>query len=182
MDYTSCKVSVSGCDEKYALTDIDAGVKVRGNYTANYDKKPLRIKFNKKQGMLGLNNNLKAKSWVPLADVKDSSLLRNASAFYLGKRILGSDGYYVSDFTPVKVNINGVLAELFHVAETCKRRAVLHGIEAWRHLMYVLHADGFIEHSCPSHVEGTRHHLVVGADGRGSEEEGVLTGDATKLD
>ncbi len=107
MDYTSCKVSVSGCDEKYALTEIDAGVKVRGNYTANYDKKPLRIKFNKKQGMLGLNNNLKAKSWVLLADVKDSSLLRNASAFYLGKRILGSDGYYVSDFTPVKVNING---------------------------------------------------------------------------
>ncbi len=53
MDHTDCKVSVSSCPDKYALTDIVAGVKVRGNYTANYNKKPLRIKFEKKQGMLG---------------------------------------------------------------------------------------------------------------------------------
>ncbi|MFA6829724.1 MAG: CotH kinase family protein, partial [Bacilli bacterium] len=85
---------------------IEAGVKVRGNYTANYEKKPLRIKFNKKQKMLGLNQDAKAKSWVLLADYKDSSLLRNALSFYLGNTILSSDDYYSADFIPVNVTIN----------------------------------------------------------------------------
>ena len=106
-DYTSCRISVSSSEAEYSLNEVSGWVKVRGNYTANYDKKPLRIKFDKKQNLLGLNNGLKAKSWVLLADVKDSSLLRNASAFYLGHKILGSDGYYTTDFMPVKVNING---------------------------------------------------------------------------
>ncbi len=106
-DYTSCRISVSSSEAEYSLNEVSGGVKVRGNYTANYDKKPLRIKFDKKQNLLGLNNGLKAKSWVLLADVKDSSFLRNASAFYLGHKILGSDGYYTTDFMPVKVNING---------------------------------------------------------------------------
>ena len=117
MDYTDCKVSVSSCPDKYALTDIVAGVKVRGNYTANYNKKPLRIKFEKKQGMLGLNDGLKAKNWVLLADVKDSSLLRNLSAFYLGHKILGSDGYYTSSFCPVRVEINGQYWGVYLLAE-----------------------------------------------------------------
>lgn len=106
-DYTNCKISVSGCADKYVLSEVAGGVKVRGNYTANYDKKPLRIKFEKKQSMLGLNGGLKAKSWVLLADVKDSSMLRNTAAFYLGHKILGSDGLYTTDFLPVRVNING---------------------------------------------------------------------------
>ena len=106
-DYTSCKISVSGCDDKYVMTDVTGGVKVRGNYTSNYNKKPLRIKFDKKQSMLGLNGGNKNKSWVLLAEVKDSSMLRNTTAFYLGHKILGSDGLYCSDFIPVKVNING---------------------------------------------------------------------------
>ena len=116
-DYTECKVSVSGSEDKYLLSDIKAGVKVRGNYTSNYDKKPLRIKFDKKQAMLGLNNGNKMKSWVLLAEVKDSSLLRNTAAFYLGKKILGSDGYYVSDFRPVNVRINGEYWGVYILAE-----------------------------------------------------------------
>ncbi len=106
-DYTKCTVSITGSEEKYLMSEVSAGVKVRGNYTANYDKKPLRIKFDKKQAMLGLNHGIKQKSWVLLAEVKDQSLLRNLSAFYLGHRILGSDGYYVTDFRPVRVEING---------------------------------------------------------------------------
>ena len=39
-DYTDCRISVSHCLEEYQLSDIEAGVKVRGNYTANYEKKP----------------------------------------------------------------------------------------------------------------------------------------------
>ena len=34
------------CKEEFAKTDVAAAMKVRGNYTTNYTKKPFRIKFN----------------------------------------------------------------------------------------------------------------------------------------
>ena len=76
-EYYACKVSVSDCDEEYAMTDVTARVKVRGTYSADYSKKPYKIKFDSKQVMLGVNEDLKAKEWVLLADYKDRSLLRN---------------------------------------------------------------------------------------------------------
>lgn len=89
--YYSCKISVDNCEEDYGLTNVVAQIKIRGNYTANYPKKPFRIKFDKKQKMLGLNNDAKCKSWVLLADYKDMTLERNSTAFWLAKQILGSD-------------------------------------------------------------------------------------------
>ena len=38
------------------------------------------------------------------------------------------------------------------------------------------------EHACPAGIEGTRHHLVVGAYGRRGEEERILAGDAAESD
>ncbi len=116
-DYTSAKISVSNCETEYQLSNVTGGVKVRGNYTANYDKKPFRIKFDKKQKMLGLNNDLKAKSWVLLADVKDSSMLHNAYSFYLGNQLLGQHGLYSSDFTPVSLEINGTYWGMYLLCE-----------------------------------------------------------------
>lgn len=116
-DYVNAKISVSNCDEDYQLTDIDAGVKVRGNYTADYSKKPFRIKFNKKQKMLGLNDDLKSKSWVLLADVKDSSMLHNAYSFYLGNQLLGQQGLYASDFVPVSLEINNTYWGMYLLCE-----------------------------------------------------------------
>ncbi|MBE7088259.1 MAG: hypothetical protein E7370_01860 [Clostridiales bacterium] len=106
-DYVDCTVTVDNCEEEYELENIAAEIKVRGNYTVNYDKKPFRIKFSKKQNMLGLNGGEKFKNWVLLADYKDSSMVRNATAFYLGNTILGSDGYYTSDFRNVEFYVNG---------------------------------------------------------------------------
>ena len=107
IDYVSATVTVSECEEDYQLTDIAASVKVRGNYTLDYDKKPIRIKFDKKQSMLGLHDGGKYKNWVLLADWKDLSMTNNTSAFYLGNVILGSDGYYCTDFRNVEVYLNG---------------------------------------------------------------------------
>ena len=105
--YVNATVSVEECEEEYILTDIEAEVKVRGNYTLEYEKKPLRIKFKKKQNMLGLHKGEKYKNWVLLADWKDLSMTNNTVAFYLGKTILGSDGYYCTDFRNVEVYLNG---------------------------------------------------------------------------
>ena len=107
IEYVDATISVEECEEEYELTDIDAEVKVRGNYTLEYEKKPLRIKFKKKQNMLGLHEGEKYKNWVLLADWKDLSMTNNTVAFYLGKTILGSDGYYCTDFRNVEVYLNG---------------------------------------------------------------------------
>lgn len=116
-EYYACKVSVSDCDEEYAMTDVTARVKVRGNYSADYSKKPYKIKFKSKQVMLGVNEDLKAKEWVLLADYKDRSLLRNPTVHYLADEMLGEDGYYCTDSRFVEVNVNGTYKGLYLLVE-----------------------------------------------------------------
>jgi hypothetical protein len=67
------------------------GVRLRGNTTMAYDKKPYRIKFEKAKSLFGLT---KAKSWVLLADYLDQSNIRNYTAF-----TLGNDVFTNLDFT-----------------------------------------------------------------------------------
>ena len=74
IDYVDATIAVTECEDEFAFSDIEAEVKVRGNYTLNYDKKPIRIKFSKKQNLLGLHNGEKYKNWVLLADWKDLSM------------------------------------------------------------------------------------------------------------
>ncbi|MGN1090090.1 MAG: CotH kinase family protein, partial [Huintestinicola sp.] len=89
----------------------------------NYDKKPLRINFEEKQNILGLNEGQAYKNWVLLAEYKDASMLRNKSALEMSREILGEDGLYASDAAFVEVNINNeyfgvyLLTELQQVNE-----------------------------------------------------------------
>jgi len=107
IEYVDATVSIDNCAQDMMMSGVEANVKVRGNFTLNYVKKPLRIKFEKKQNMLGLHNGEKFKNWVLLADWKDLSMQNNVMAFYLGNTILGSDGYYCTDFRNVEVYLNG---------------------------------------------------------------------------
>ena len=106
IEYVDATISIDGCDDAYVLSDLKAKVKARGNYTLNYIKKPIRIKLDKKNSFLGLNDGQKFKNWVLLADWKDLSMTNNALAFYYGNTILASDGFYSSDFRNVEVYIN----------------------------------------------------------------------------
>ncbi len=107
IEYVSATIDVKNCEDKYKKKNQSAQVKVRGNYTLSYAKKPIRIKFENKHAMLGLHGGEKYKNWVLLADWKDLSMMNNTMAFYLGNTILGSDGYYSSDFRNVEVYLNG---------------------------------------------------------------------------
>ena len=107
IDYVDATISVENCDDEYGMTDVAAEVKVRGNATLNYEKKPIRIKFSKKNNLLGLHDGEKYKNWVLLADYKDISFSNNTVAFFIGNLILGSDGYYCTDFRNVEVYLNG---------------------------------------------------------------------------
>lgn len=106
IDYVPAQISVSRCDGESRLYSAPAQVKVRGNYTLDYMKKSVRIKFDKSQNLLQMANGKKFKNWVLLADWKDLSLINNPAAFYLGNAILEPDGYYCTDFYPVELFVN----------------------------------------------------------------------------
>lgn len=115
--YVNAYVSTDNCPDSQAMNRISAQVKARGNYSLNYAKKSLKIKFFEKQNLFGLSSGRKYKEWVLLADWKDISLCNNVAAFYLGNTILGSDGYYCTDFRPIELYINEQYWGVYLLAE-----------------------------------------------------------------
>ena len=116
-DYIDANISVSRCDEKYGLDNVKAAIKVRGNGSAEYDKKPFRIKFYEKQVMLGLNDDLMAKNWVLINEYNDRSRMRNFSAYFISNYLFNHDGYYSTDMMFVEVYINGKYNGLYLLCE-----------------------------------------------------------------
>lgn len=112
--YEACTITVIDEYSKKTIDDVDAQVRVRGNWTSNYPKKGIRIKFDKKQSMLGLNNNVKMKNWILLASYKDWSFLRDQTALYLSNLI---SPYYTSDFRLVELYVNEEFYGIYIVAE-----------------------------------------------------------------
>ena len=112
-EYVPATIKISNCAEPYRLTAA-AGVKVRGNSTANGEEKPYRIKFEQKQNMLGLHGGTAYKSWVLLR--AQWNLAADFTAFRLGRVILGPDAY-VSDCAYVNVFVNGEYAGLYLLCE-----------------------------------------------------------------
>lgn len=113
--YKESTISVMDENGNIALCEATGKVKVRGNWTTTYKKKPLRIKFDEKQSMLGLNEGNVFKNWVLLASYKDRSFLRDITGYTLGKLL--SPGYYASDFKLVEVYVNGEYFGVYILAE-----------------------------------------------------------------
>ncbi len=83
----------------------------------------------------------------------------------------------------IEVHVVGILGELLHIAETDKGRTLFaYGVEAGRYLADVLLADGLVEHTGPSGLQGTGYHLVVGADSRRGQEERILADHVAEVD
>ena len=59
-------------------------IRCRGNSTLKLEKKPYRIKFQKKQRLLG-KDHANAKKWTLMANHADKTLFRNALASYIGE-------------------------------------------------------------------------------------------------
>lgn len=115
--YEDCLITVLDGGSQVTLENADAQVKVRGNWTTEYPKKSLRLKFNKKQNLLGLNEGKEFKNWVLLASYKDGSMLRDKTAFNIAEAILSEDGLYCSDCELVSVVINGEYRGIYLLAE-----------------------------------------------------------------
>ena len=114
--YVDCIVSYTGTDGETTVSSAPAQVKVRGNWTTSYEKKPLRLKFKGKQSLGGLNGGRAFKNWLLLAEYKDLSMLRNKTALGLARKILRDD-LYCSDCELVEVQINGEYWGVYLLAE-----------------------------------------------------------------
>ncbi len=124
--YVVCSVDVLNAGPEYALSGEKGGIRVRGNSSSYYgDKKmirhnsvPYRIKFDKKIGLLGLNGGAECKSWVLVTNnggAADS--VRNDLSLRLGRKIVGSDGYYCSDSRLVALMLNGSFRGVYALCE-----------------------------------------------------------------
>ncbi len=78
-EYVDMTLSLENTED--LLLNVPGGIRLRGNSTAGYLKKPYRIKFDQKQSLFGL---AKAKNWVLLAEFLDPSCMHNYTAMYLG--------------------------------------------------------------------------------------------------
>ncbi len=90
--YEDCLITLKDTGGNTVLDSSEAMVKVRGNWTTTYDKKPLRLKFTEKQSLLGLNDGAEQRNWLLLAEYKDGSMLRNRAALYASREIMKEDG------------------------------------------------------------------------------------------
>jgi len=115
--YEACSVTLTDKDGTVLLNGANAEVKVRGNWTTSYDKKPLRIKFEQSQNLLGLNDGATFKNWLLLAEYKDASMLRNKTAYAVARELFSKDGLYASDAELVEVVINGQYWGVYLLAE-----------------------------------------------------------------
>ncbi len=87
---------------KDGILTVPGGVRLRGNASMSFPKKPYRIKFEKKQRPL--DAPAKAKKWTLLSNYSDKTLIRNLCAFELSRR-LGLE--YTPYGTLVDVVFNG---------------------------------------------------------------------------
>ena len=122
IDYVDMTFTMTNSESD--LEEVTGGIRLRGNSTRGYPKKPYRIKFDKKQSLFGLD---KAKSWVLLAEYLDPSGLNNYTAFSLANEMPGM-GF---NPTPHKVNLylNGEYQGLYTLCEQIQENEGRVGIE-----------------------------------------------------
>lgn len=72
---------------KNGVADLETAgcsIRLRGNTSSNYDKRPMAIRLNKKAGILGMKEH---KRWILLSPWTDMSLIRNYLAFNIAQTI-----------------------------------------------------------------------------------------------
>ena len=100
----SGKITIRGNAEyDDQVKNMDFTIHVRGNSTAGQDKKPYKIKLDKKTDLFGLGGGVKNKHWVLLANCFDESLMRNKLCYDLAGQF-GAPVWMKSEWVDVVMN------------------------------------------------------------------------------
>ena len=98
----------------YELSGVTAEIRGRGNGTWEYPKKSYRLKFERKQNLMGLGTD-EHRSWILMANHADRSMLRNYLAIDLANRLEGIG--YNNNATHVALYLNGEYRGVYLLAE-----------------------------------------------------------------
>lgn len=102
----------TGAEEYESIGAVSGTIRGRGNSTWLWDKKPYKIKLDKKASLLGLDDN---KDWILLANYADKSLIRNTLAYELG-RVLDHITWSPHSY-PVDLFVNGEYRGVYALGE-----------------------------------------------------------------
>lgn len=86
-EYKTCVVSLSNAPEDQCFEGASALIRGRGNSSWSYPKKGFKLKFDKKQSMLG--SDYEVKNWVFISNYGDKSLIRNMIAYDMSEAFKG---------------------------------------------------------------------------------------------
>lgn len=100
-EYLNAKICIKGYGEYEDFDETDVKIKGRGNSTWRLPKKPYRLKFSKKQSLLGMT---KAKNYVLIANQLDHTLMMNAIAYEMARRL---EMPFTNHVIPVNLYVNG---------------------------------------------------------------------------
>ena len=110
-DYVTVDFALTGKDYKDSqLYDGEAEIKLRGNSTAGLNKRPFKVKLNKKTDVFGMGEN---KHWVLLANAIDVSLVRNM----LLQELAGNLGLDYMESKFVSLMYNGEYYGVYELSE-----------------------------------------------------------------
>ena len=134
-EYIPCYIGLNGAGS-YGSRWAHAGIRGRGNSTFLwYDKKPYRIKLDKKQKMLGMD---RAKSWVLLANFRDITDMMNTYGFELG-RMMGLP--YTNHTRYVELFVNNNYCGLYQLTEQVQQGESRVAVSDERGILLTLDVD-----------------------------------------
>lgn len=87
-------------------------IRGRGHYSWKFDKKPYKLRFEKKTSVLGMKAS---KNWTLLANYADRSLIQNYVAMEMGK-VMDNIPYHSTQY-PVDVFVNGTYRGVYTFGE-----------------------------------------------------------------
>lgn len=98
----ACSITLIPSDVQDTLKTKAGTIRLRGNASMGFPKKPYRIKFEKKHHVFG--SPASAKKWTLINNYGDKTLMRNILAFDMSKRM---EMEYTPFIQPVDVIVNG---------------------------------------------------------------------------
>ncbi len=111
-DYSDCDISMTGAG-KYNVRKCPGQVRIRGNWTSKWEKKPLKIKFDTKISMFGRKAE---KSWTLIANYMDNTQIHNYISYDL-YRFLSPKDQFIPVYEYVDVYINDVYIGVYALSD-----------------------------------------------------------------
>lgn len=134
-DYINCQIEVASNNSEWN-NKYEGKIRGRGNSTWHwYDKKPYRIKLNKKDKMLGIAKN---KDWVLLANYRDPTHLMNTFVFHIGR---GLELPYTNNYRYIELYLNNEYIGLYQLTEQIEQGKNRVNVDETEGILLSLDAD-----------------------------------------